>query len=104
MLKPSVDSGGFLCEKDYFHLKSSAKNVCIEADYTGIKMGYENDYRFNFNINLRYANFNADDELTIRNRVVQNSSKKYSGFHESENSGNNVNINSDYGGVTLIKY
>ena len=60
--------------------------------------------RFNFNVNLLYASFNADDELTIRKRDVQNSSKKYSGFHGSENSGNTVNINSDYGGVTLIKY
>ena len=85
-------------------IKSSAKNVFIEADYTGIKMGYENDYSFNFNVNLRYASFNAADELTIRNRDVQNSSKKYSGFHGIENAGNTVNINSDYGGVTLIKY
>ena len=85
-------------------IKSTAKNLCIEADYTSIKMGYENDYSFNFNVNLRYASFNADDELTIRKRDVQNNSKKYSGFHGSENSGNTVNINSDYGGVTLIKY
>jgi len=85
-------------------IKSSAKNVFIEADYTGIKMGYENDYSFNFNVNLRYASFNAADELTIRNRDVQNSSKKYSGFHGSENAGNTVNINADYGGVTLIKH
>ena len=102
-------SGSLEIDADYGsikidRIKSTAKNVCIEADYTDIKIGYENDYSFNFNINLQYASFNADDELTIRNRDVQNSSKKYSGFHGSENSGNTVNINSDYGGVTLIKY
>jgi len=102
-------SGSLEIDADYGsikidRIKSSAKNVFIEADYTGIKMGYENDYSFNFNVNLRYASFNAADELTIRNRDVQNSSKKYSGFHGIENAGNTVNINSDYGGVTLIKY
>ena len=85
-------------------IKSSSKNVCIEADYTDIEIGYEKDYSFNFNIDLQYASFNPDDELTIRNRDVQNSSKKYLGFHGIENAGNTVNINSDYGGVTLIKH
>ena len=100
-------SGSLEIDADYGsikidRIKSSAKNVFIEADYTDIKMGYENDYSFNFNVKLEYAGFNADDELTIRNRDVQNSSKKYLGFHGSEFSGNTVNINSDYGGVILI--
>ena len=85
-------------------IKSSAKNVCIEADYTDIIIGYENDYSFNFNINLQYGSLNADDELTIRKTDVQNSSKKYLGFHGTENSSNTVNINADYGEVKLIKY
>tara|TARA_R110000787_G_scaffold17180_1_gene54212 strand:+ start:51477 stop:52550 length:1074 start_codon:yes stop_codon:yes gene_type:complete len=85
-------------------IKSSAKNVVIGADYTSIKMGYESDYNFNFNINLQYASFNGEEELTMRHSSVENSSKKYSGFHGSENSSNTVNINSEYGGVTLIKY
>ena len=85
-------------------IKSSSKNVCIEADYTDIEIGYEKDYSFNFNIDLQYASFNPDDELTIRNRDVQNSSKKYLGFHGSENSSNTVNINAEFGGVTLTKY
>ena len=102
-------SGSLEIDADYGsikidRIKSSAKNVCIEADYTDIKIGYENDYSFNFNINLQYASFNPDDELTIRNRDVQNSSKKYLGFHGSENSSNTVNINAEFGGVTLTKY
>ena len=102
-------SGSLEIDADYGsikidRIKSSAKNVFIEADYTGIKMGYENYYSFNFNVNLHYASFNAADDLTIRNSDVQNSLKKYSGFHGSEKSGNTVNINSDYGGVILINY
>ena len=102
-------SGSLEIDADYGsikidRIKSSAKNVFIEADYTDIKMGYENDYSFNFNINLQYGSFNADDELTIRKTDVQNSSKKYLGFHGTENSSNTVNINADYGEVKLIKY
>ena len=102
-------SGSLEIDADYGsikidRIKSSAKNVCIEADYTDIIIGYENDYSFNFNINLQYGSFNADDELTIRKTDVQNSSKKYLGFHGTENSSNTVNINADYGEVKLIKY
>ena len=102
-------SGSLEIDADYGsikidRIKSSAKNVCIEADYTDIIIGYENDYSFNFNINLQYGSFNADDELTIRKTDVQNSSKKYLGFHGTENSSNTVNIKADYGEVKLIKY
>ena len=99
-LSINADYGSIKIDK----VKSSAKNIEIGADYTSIKMGYESDYNFNFTINLRYAGFNGEDELTMRHSSTDNSSKKYSGFHGSENSGNVVNINSEYGGVTLIKY
>ena len=79
------------------------KDVLINADYTGIKLGFENNYNFNFTINLSYASFSGKDEVTVKNSNVKSGSKKYSGYHGTENSGNNVNITSDYGGVTLIK-
>ena len=99
-LSINADYGSIKIDK----VKSSAKNIEIGADYTSIKMGYESDYNFNFTINLRYAGFNGEDELTMRHSSTDNSSKKYAGFHGNENSGNVVNINSEYGGVTLTKY
>ncbi len=85
-------------------LKSTAKNIVIGADYTSIKLGYDSDYNFDFTFNLQYASFNGEDGLTMRHSSTDNSSKRYSGYYGSENSGNTVNINSEYGGVTLTKY
>ncbi len=99
-LSINADYGSIKIDK----VKSSAKNIEIGADYTSIKLGYENDYNFNFTINLQYASFNGEDGLTMKHSSVENSSKKYSGFHGSDNSGNTLNINSEYGGVTLTKY
>ncbi len=85
-------------------VKATAKNIEIGADYTSIKLCYDSDYNFDFIINLQYASFKGEDELTMRHSSTDNSSKKYSGFQGSDNNGNTVNINSEYGGVTLTKY
>lgn len=85
-------------------LTASAKDVDISADYTGIKLGFDDNYSFDFSINLQYSSLKGEDDVTIKHTAKNNSSKKYSGFHGTENSGNVVTINSDYGGVTLNKH
>ena len=99
-LNINADYGSIKIER----LKATAKNVVIGADYTSIKLGYDSDYNFDFTINLQYASFNGEEELTMKHSSTDNSSKKYSGHYGSENSGNTLNINSEYGGVTLTKY
>ncbi len=85
-------------------LEASVKSAVINADYTSIKMGYDSGLNFDFVINIQYASFSGEEGLTIQHSDKQNSSKKYSGYHGSQNSGNTININSEYGGVTLIKH
>ena len=85
-------------------LSSTAKDVTITADYTGVKIGYDANYHFDFVINLRYAGLNGDEDFNVRHSSKEGSGKRYSGYHGTEGSGNNVSINSDYGGVTFIKY
>lgn len=85
-------------------LTSSVKNVIIKSDYTGIKVGYENGLNFDFIIDLRYANLSGEGDLNVQHSESRNSSKKLSGYHGSQNSGNTININSDYGNLTLTKY
>jgi hypothetical protein len=84
-------------------LLSTAKNTTITADYTRINIGFDSDYQFNFMINLTYASLRGGDHLTIKHSSKQNSKKKYSGYNGSENSGNSMTINSEYGSVTLTK-
>jgi len=84
-------------------IQSTAKNTTITADYTRINVGFDADYHFDFTINLTYASLKGGDNVTIKHTSKQNSKKKYSGYHGSENSGNTMTINSEYGSVTLNK-
>jgi len=85
-------------------IAGSAGDITISSDYAGIKLGYENGYNFDFVLDLSYASFNGKEGLEITKSSKDHSQKFYSGYHGSKNSGNTININSDYGGVTFKKY
>ena len=95
----NTDYGSIKVER----LEGSAKNVTIEADYTGVKLGFAPDYNFNFYIDLSYASLKGDDDVTVTKSHKDNSRRTYEGYHGNNNSGNTVRINSDYGGVTFDK-
>ncbi len=84
-------------------LSSSAGDVIIRSDYTGIKIGYDAGYSFSFNISLEYAGLSGDDNFEITKKRIESSDKYYEGFYGSQNSPNNININSEYGGVTFTR-
>jgi len=84
-------------------LSPSAGDVVIQSDYTGIKLGYNNNYNFTFNISLEYAGLSGQDDLEFSKKRIQSRDKYYEGFYGTANSPNNININSEYGGVTLNK-
>ncbi|MCH9660038.1 MAG: hypothetical protein K0U54_03915, partial [Bacteroidetes bacterium] len=84
-------------------ITSSGGDVTIRSDYAGIKVGYDSDYHFDFFVDLSYAGLSGKDDLEVTNSSKDYTSKSYSGYHGSKNSGNTVNINSDYGGVSLNK-
>lgn len=84
-------------------LSASAGDVIIQSDYTGIKLGYNSQYNFTFNISLEYAGLGGKDGLEITKQRIDSSDKYYEGYHGNANSQNNININSEYGGVTFTK-
>jgi len=95
-------------DADYGSIKidrmmASAKNVTIESDYVGIKIGYESGYNFDFDIDLEYASLRDDDGLEILKKRVKSSDKYYTGYHGKQNSGNIIKITSDYGSVSFYK-
>lgn len=101
-------SGSVNLNSDYGSIKideitNTAKNVTLNGDYTGIKMGFSPSYHFNFVVDLSYAGFTGENDLTVTKSSKDYTHKTYSGYHGKENSGNTVNINSDYGSVTLSK-
>jgi len=81
----------------------TAKSAKINADYTSIKLGYDSDLNFNFFIKLDYASLTGESNLTVKHKLIENGSKSYTGYYGSENTANTITINSEYGGVTLIK-
>ncbi len=104
-----IVNGGLSINADYGSIKvakltSSVKDATIKADYTSIKLGFDSGYNFDFTINLQYASLNGDDNVIVKHTSKDNGSKKYSGYHGNENSGNTLNIKSNYGGVTLTKH
>ena len=84
-------------------LAADAGNVQIRSDYTGIKIGYDPAYHFNFEIKTSYAGVSGKDDFEMSVSQVKNTSKYYKGHYGSSNSGNSVNISSDYGGITFYK-
>lgn len=84
-------------------MSSDAGDLVIQSDYTGIKIGYNPAYEFTFNIKLEYAGLSGKEDLTIMKERKESTDKYYEGYYGSATSRNNININSEYGGVTLFK-
>ena len=98
-LNLETDYGGIKVDK----IEASAKNVTIEANYTGVKLGFAGDYNFNFDINLSYSSLKGEENVTVTKSHKDNSRRTYEGYHGNNTSGNMVRINSDYGGVTFFE-
>jgi hypothetical protein len=105
-LKVGTLSGSMNINTDYGsvtvdRITDTAGDITIRSDYAGIQLGYDTGYHFDFTIDLYYASLKGKDDLEILNTSKDNSNKFYSGYHGSKDSGNTINIKSDYGGVTL---
>lgn len=83
-------------------LNSNAGNVSISSDYVGIKIGLASGYAFDFEIDLEYASLRDADGFDFTKRREESSSKYYEGYFGSQNSGNLIKINSDYGSVSFF--
>lgn len=84
-------------------LASDAGDVSIQSDYTGIKIGYHQAYNFTFNIKLEYAGLSGKEDLVLSKERIDDSDRYYEGYRGVASSGNNLTINSEYGGVTLLR-
>lgn len=82
-------------------LSGSSNNVIIKADYTGIKLGFESDYRFNFTADLKHASLKGEEHVTLSNLVKEKNNKLYSGYRGNQNADNKISIESNYGNVTF---
>lgn len=93
------DFGSFKIDR----IAPNAGNINIESDYTGITLGYDSGYNFNFDINLQYGSLRNTDDFNFIKKRVESSKKYYSGNYGSSNSQNSIRINSEYGSVSFKK-
>ncbi len=76
--------------------------VYVDASYTGIKIGTSAKNDFTFLIDLSYASFKYPDNYVQTTKSIKKGSKKYyEGSFGNENSNSKIQINSNYGGVSL---
>ena len=81
-------------------INAKANRINIVSGYTGINIGYDTNFAFDFSVALKYANFNYSNELEMNSKEEVSNTKKYSGFYKKKGI-NNLSIISDYGNVTL---
>ncbi len=83
-------------------MTENAGNVNIKSDYVGIKIGYVPAYHFNFNIDLQYGSLNSEG-LEFTKKIIKTTDKFYAGYYGNKTSSNTINIESEYGSISLYK-
>jgi len=84
-------------------LHKNVENVTISSDYTGIKLGYDSSFNFNFEFDLEYAGLSGDDDFEFSKKRIKSSEKYYLGHYGSASASGKIYINSEYGGVKFYK-
>ena len=84
-------------------MAQDAGNLRIESDYTDVKIGYDPDYYFNFEIRTSYAGVRGKDDFEINISTEKSNKRYYKGYYGKANSGNNLSISCDYGGISFTK-
>jgi len=83
-------------------IQPKANNVAIVAGYTGIKIGFDSNYIFDFDVSVRYADFKYDNALNVNSKEEANHTKRVSGYFKKKGE-NKVSVTSEYGNVKLYK-
>ncbi|WP_316632524.1 hypothetical protein [uncultured Flavobacterium sp.] len=83
-------------------INDKAGNVNVNSGYSDVSLGYSSNYAFDFDIATKYGSIKTGDDLEISVSESKSSSKNISGYHKRKGQ-NKIQINSNYGNVSLIK-
>lgn len=76
--------------------------IKITTEYGNIKLGIEGKTPYNFKANVEYGNLKFDQtDYTFLKKVTKNSSKFYQGYYKKENSTSSINLQSNYGSISI---
>lgn len=98
-LDVNLDYGSLSIEK----IIKGARKVEINTDYAGVKLGFDREMSFEFEVKTSYGGISGLEELQVQKRDQQNSSSSVSGFYGSQNSDTQINITTSYGSVNFNK-
>jgi len=101
-------SGSLDLKADYGSIKiaemaDDAGDITIQSELAGIKIGYQTDYHFAFELNLEYTSLKGEENFTMNKKRIEAKERYYKGFYGDETSGNKININSEYGSIRFEK-
>ncbi|WP_417875729.1 hypothetical protein [Winogradskyella sediminis] len=95
-----------IIKADYGSIKidrvtSNTKKLDIDTEFVGITVGIDNNYNFDFYIDIDFGSLKATEDFHFTEKNTDNFGKKYIGYHGTPNSNNSVNISSEYGSITF---
>ncbi|GAA4326887.1 hypothetical protein GCM10023115_56620 [Pontixanthobacter gangjinensis] len=95
----NMDYGSLSIEK----VIKGARNINIDTDYAGVKLGYDNEMDFDFNVKTSYGGINGLEQLQVQKQNQGNSNHTVSGYYGQSGSGTQINISTSYGSVKFYK-
>lgn len=95
----NMDYGSLVVQK----IMPSFKNMNVTSDYTGVKIGYDKDAPFSFEVKTAYGGVNGinNSNFTVNKRNQSGSDNYYQGYYQSENTGGKIYVDSSYGSVSF---
>ncbi|MCM8571079.1 hypothetical protein NE848_16900 [Gramella jeungdoensis] len=95
----NLDYGSLSIEK----VIKGTRSVNIDTDYAGVKIGYDNEMSFQFDVKTSYGGIKGLDGLEVQKRNQGNTSNSVAGYYGSSSDGAKFNITTSYGSVNFNK-
>ncbi|WP_298419563.1 hypothetical protein [uncultured Kordia sp.] len=107
-LRLGIITGDLDLQADYGSIKvtemtDDAGSIKINSELAGIKIGYQPQYHFNFEINLEYTSLKGDEDFTMNKKRIESQERYYQGYHGDSSTGNSIKIDSEYGSIRFMK-
>ncbi len=82
-------------------IASKANNIDIESQFTGVTVGYDAAFNFNFDLELQFGSLRDSEGFNFINKEINRHNKRYKGYYGSKDSGNNVKVSSEHGSISF---
>lgn len=86
----NMDYGSLVIQK----IMPDCKDINIDSDYTGVKLGYDSEASFNFQVKTSYGGVNGINNInfTVNKRNQSGSENFYEDFYRNENTGKKISV------------